>query len=162
MVRKGQKIFQPGIRIPDMKYLTEDKPIEIMPASKIVYISMSQGIGAPATPIVQVGDKVKKGQKIAEANGAISANIFASVAGEVKAIEDIKNSMNVMEKIIIIENDFSEEEMLLAPMSSVNKETIIARIQEAGIVGLGGAGFPTAVKLKPRNPVETLIINGAE
>lgn len=162
MVRKDQKIFQPGIHIPDMKFLTENKEIEAMPPPKTVYISMSQGIGAPSKPIVSVGDRVKKGQKIAEANGLISANIFSSVAGKVTAVDDIVTSMNALVKFITIENDFSEEEELLPPLGNINAQTIIERIREAGIVGLGGAGFPTAVKLSPKNKVEMLIVNGAE
>lgn len=162
MAKKGRKIFQPGIRIPDMKYLTEDKQIEPMPAPKTVYISMSQGIGKAAKPIVKVGDKVKKGQKIAEADGLVSANIFASVAGIVTEVKDILNSTNVIEKLVIIENDFSEEEEFLPPIKDFTQEAIIERIREAGIVGLGGAGFPTAVKLTPNKPVEMLIVNGAE
>jgi electron transport complex protein RnfC len=162
VAKKGKKIFQPGIKIPDMKYLTEDKPIEQMPAPKTVYISMSQGIGAVAKPIVNVGDRVKKGQKIAEAGGIVSANIFASVAGNVIEIKDILNSTNVIEKFIIIENDYSEEQEFLTPIKEFTKEAIIDRVREAGIVGLGGAGFPTAVKLSSNKPVDMLIVNGAE
>ncbi|NLL56239.1 MAG: electron transport complex subunit RsxC [Clostridiales bacterium] len=163
MAIKGRKIFQPGIKIPDMKYLTEDKPIEQMPAPKTVYISMSQGIGAAAKPIVSVGDRVKKGQKTGQADGVVSANVFASVAGTVTAIKDIQNpNSKATTKYVVIENDFSEEEEFLPPLKEITKETIIERIREAGIVGLGGAGFPTAVKLSGQKPVEMLIVNGAE
>ena len=162
MAKKGKTIFQPGIKIPDMKYLTEDHAIEKMPPPKTVYISMSQGAGAPAKPIVKVGDRVRKGQKIAEAQGLISSNVYSSVAGTVAGIQDIVNAMNTTVTFVIIENDFSEEEEFLPPIENLTRETIIERIREAGIVGLGGAGFPTAVKLSPPKPVEMLILNGAE
>lgn len=162
MARREERKFQPGIHVPDMKYLSMDKPIEVMPTPKTVYISMSQGIGAPAKPLVNIGDKVKKGQKIAEAAGFISANIFASVAGNVKEIKELINSFNITENYIVIENDFSEDEMLLQSLESKEGPNIIARVKEAGIVGLGGAGFPTSVKLSPKNPIDTLIINAAE
>jgi len=162
VAKKGKTIFQPGIKIPDMKYLTEDHAIEKMPPPKTVYISMSQGAGAPAKPIVKVGDRVRKGQKIAEAQGLISSNVYSSVAGTVAGIQDIVNAMNTTVTFVIIENDFSEEEEFLPPIENLTRETIIERIREAGIVGLGGAGFPTAVKLSPPKPVEMLILNGAE
>jgi electron transport complex protein RnfC len=162
VAKSNVKKFQPGIHIPDMKYLTEDKAIENMPIPKTVYISMSQGIGAPAKPIVAEGDLVKKGQKIAEAGGFISANIFASVAGKVTAVKDMKNSFNVMENYICIENDLTEEMEYLPPLKSFESKDIVDRVKDAGIVGLGGAGFPTNVKLMPKLPIDVLVVNGAE
>jgi len=148
--------------VPDNKHYTGEKAVEIMPASKKVYISMSQGIGAPAKAIVNVGDRVLKGQMIAEAGGFISANIYSSVAGNVTEIKDIINSFNVLEKYIVIENDFSEEELKMEPLKSFEKDDIVNRVKLAGIVGLGGAGFPTSVKMSPRSKVDTLILDGAE
>lgn len=160
-MRKG-KFFPYGIHVRDMKYLTKDLTIEKMPDPDKVYLSMSQHIGAPAIPVVSVGDKVKKGQLIGEASGAISANVFASVSGTVEKIEDIVNAMGQKQKYVVIENDRLEDEIFFDDMTSFEPADLIERIRLAGIVGLGGAGFPTAVKLSPKTQLDTLIINGAE
>lgn len=160
-MKKDVKLFQMGIHVPDNK-LTKLSEIEVMPPPKKVYISMSQGIGAPAVPSVAVGDRVLKGQKIANAGGFISANIYSSVAGIVSEIKEIINSFNVLENYICIENDFSEEESRMPPLKNFDREEIVNRIKDAGIVGLGGAGFPTYVKLTPKTHVDTLVIDGAE
>lgn len=160
-IRKG-KNYPYGIHVKDMKYLTKDSPIEKMPEPAKVYISMSQHIGAPALPVVAVGDKVKKGQLVGEASGAISANVFASVAGTVTEITDIVNGMGQKQKHVVIENDGSGEEMFFDEMTSFEPKDLVERIRLAGIVGLGGAGFPTAVKLSPKTTLDALIINGAE
>lgn len=160
-IRKA-KGYRYGIHIPDMKDLTKDKPIEQFPAPKKVYISLSQHIGAPANACVEVGEYVKKGQLIGKENGVVSANVYSSVCGTIVAIEDIVNDMGQKQKYVVIENDFSNEEILFDNIKDFEPSTLIARIREAGIVGLGGAGFPTAVKLTPKNQLEYLIINGAE
>ena len=133
-----------------------------MPAPAKVYICLSQHIGAPAVPVVNVGDKVKKGTLIAEASGAVSANVYSSVSGVVSDITDITNGLNQKQKYIIIDNDFSGEEEFLPQMTELTPETIVERIRLAGIVGLGGAGFPTAIKLSPKTKIDVLVINGAE
>ncbi len=127
-----------------------------------VKISMSQHIGAPAIPAVSVGDKVKKGTLIGTAAGPVSANVYASVAGTVTAIEDVCNGLGQVQKHVVIKNDHSGEEEFLPPLEEITPETIIKRVAEAGIVGLGGAGFPTAIKLSPKSPLNVLVINGAE
>ncbi len=160
-IRKGKNYLY-GIHVPDKKYLSMDKPIEKMPAPSKVFISLSQHIGAPAIPCVNVGDYVKKGQLIGEASGAISANVFSSVCGKVIAIEDIVNGLGQKFKYIVIENDYSDEELLFDNMTDFSPSSLIERIRLAGIVGLGGAGFPTAVKLSPKTPLDTIVINGAE
>lgn len=163
-VKKG-KFFPRGIHVKDMKSLSKNKPIEVLPDPDEVAICLSQHIGAPATSIVQIGDKVQKGQLIATANGAVSANIYASIAGTVVAIDSLPTAVGAMQNHIIIRKDVNIEgpqEVKLPPLKIMNKETIIERIREAGIVGLGGAGFPTAIKVMPKAPVDTLIINGAE
>ena len=142
--------------------LSKKSPTETIPAPKRVYISLSQHIGAPAVPVVNVGDKVKKGTLIASASGAVSANIYSSVSGVVAEIRNIVNGLNQKQTYIIIDNDFTGEEELLPPMKSFEPQDIIERVRLAGIVGLGGAGFPAAIKLSPKTPVDTLIINGAE
>ena len=142
--------------------LSKQSPTEELPAPKRVYISVSQHIGAPALPVVNVGDRVKKGTLIAEASGAISANVYSSVSGTVADICDIVNGLNQRQKYIIIDNDFTGEEEFLSPLSDFEPQTLVERIRLAGIVGLGGAGFPTAAKLTPKTKLDTLIINGAE
>lgn len=155
------KRFPFGSKIHGTK-LSKNCPTEIMPAPERVYISTSQHIGAPATPVVNVGDIVKKGTLIAEASGAISANVYSSVAGRVAEIRDIVNGQNRKLKYIVIDNDFTDEEETLPPLYDFEPQTLVERIRLAGIVGLGGAGFPTAAKLTPKTELDTLIINGAE
>ena len=128
---------------------------------------LSQHIGAPAKPVVKAGDRVLKGQKIAEAGGFVSASIFASVSGEVKGIEKRFNPSGAKVDSIVVENDFQYEEVSylpVKPLEEMTKEEIIDRIKEAGIVGMGGAGFPTHVKLSPKEPekIDYVIANCAE
>lgn len=145
-----------------MKALTKDLAIETMPAPETVYLSMSQHIGAPAVPIVAVGDKVKKGQLVGKENGVVSANVFSSVSGEVIAVTDMINGLGQKSTYVVVKNDFQDESVLFEDIQELTPEKIIERVRLAGLVGLGGAGFPTAVKLSPKNPLDTLIINGAE
>lgn len=160
-IRKG-KSYPYGIHVPDKKSLCNECPIETIAEPQKAYVCLSQHIGAPATPVVSVGDKVKKGQLVGSASGPISANVHASISGTVVAIEDIVNSLNQKLKYVVIENDHLSEEQLLPPLSNFDKESLVERIREAGIVGLGGAGFPTAVKLSPKSQLDVLVINGAE
>ena len=142
--------------------ITKNFPIEDLPEPKRVYISLSQHIGAPAVPVVNVGDKVKKGTLIGAAAGVVSANVYSSISGTVAEIKTLVNGIGKKSDYIIIDNDFSAQEELFPPISNRDPKTIIERVRLAGIVGLGGAGFPTDVKLSPKNPLDTLVINGAE
>lgn len=142
--------------------ISRDKPIENFPTPQTVYISMSQHIGAPATPVVNIGDSVKKGQLIGQASGIVSANIYSSISGVVKDICDIVNGLGQKQKHIVIENDLKQASVKFDDMKDFEPQSIIERVRLAGLVGLGGAGFPTAVKLSPSVPLDTLIINGAE
>ena len=159
--------FVGGIHPYDGKELSKDKPIkEVLPKGDLVY-PLSQHIGAPAVPIVQKGDRVLAGQKIAEANGFVSASVFASVSGTVKAIEPrrVVTGDNVMS--IVVENDGAYEEVQfppVKPLEKMSRDEIIGLIREAGIVGMGGAGFPTHVKLSPKEPekITYVIANCAE
>ena len=159
--------FHGGIHPYDGKELSKDKPIKaVLPKGDLVY-PLSQHIGAPAKPIVEKGDHVLTGQKIAEAGGFVSAPIYATVSGTVKSIEPrrVVTGDNVMS--IVVENDGLYEEVeypAVKPLEEMTREEIIERIKEAGIVGMGGAGFPTHVKLSPKEPekIDCVIVNCAE
>ena len=159
--------FKGGIHPNDGKSLAKDKTIvSILPTGDLVY-PLSQHIGAPAVPLVSVGDEVLVGQKIAEAGGFVSAPIHASVSGRVKAIEPHFNPTGTKMNCIIIENDGKYNEIEYAhvkPLAVLTKTEILNLIGEAGIVGMGGAGFPTKVKLSPKEPskIEYVIANCAE
>ena len=159
--------FKGGIHPNDGKSLTKDKAIvSILPKGDLVY-PLSQHIGAPANPIVAVGDHVLRGQKIAEAEGFVSAPIYSAVSGTVKAIELRFNPTGSKVNSIIIENDGEYTEVEYAsvkPFAELSKEEILGLIGEAGVVGMGGAGFPTKVKLSPKEPdkIEYIIANCAE
>ena len=159
--------FTGGIHPYDGKELSKDKPIKaILPKGELVY-PMSQHIGAPASPIVAKGDHVLTGQKIAEAGGFVSAPIYATVSGTVKAIEPRRTVTGDMVMSIVVENDNLYDEVTygpVKPLEELTKEEIIGLIREAGVVGMGGAGFPTHVKLSPKEPekIEYVIANCAE
>ena len=159
--------FVGGIHPYDGKELSKDKPIkEVLPKGELVY-PLSQHIGAPATPIVKKGDRVLTGQKIAEAAGFVSAPIYASVSGTVKAVEERRVVTGDKVMSIVVENDGLYEEVEYHPVHSIKeleKEEIIERVKEAGIVGMGGAGFPTFIKLSPKEPekIDYVIVNCAE
>ncbi len=159
--------FLGGIHPYDGKDLSKDKPIaDMLPKGEMVY-PLSQHIGAPATAIVAKGDRVLAGQKIAESGGFVSAPIYSSVSGTVKTIEPRRVVTGDMVDSIIIENDGMYEDVGFypeMPLDKMEKEDIIHCIKEAGIVGMGGAGFPTHVKLSPKNPdkIDYVIANCAE
>ncbi len=148
------------------KIFTQELPVEVMNPPEIVKIPLSQHIGAPAKEIVQVGDYVKKGQKIGEANGFVSVSVHASVSGEVIEITNILGLSGKPIRAIVIKNDFKEEEAYgeKYDYKSLDKDKIVDIIKDAGIVGMGGATFPTHVKISPPpdKKIDTLIINGAE
>lgn len=159
--------FTGGIHPYDGKALSKDKPIQdILPGGELVY-PLSQHIGAPAKAIVAKGDRVLAGQKIAEGNGFVSAPIYASVSGTVKAVEPRRVVTGDMVMSIVVENDGLYEDVgfyPVAPFEKLSREEIIDIVKEAGIVGMGGAGFPTHVKLSPQAPekIDYVIANCAE
>ena len=159
--------FTGGIHPYDGKDLSKDKPIkDILPKGDLVY-PLSQHIGAPAVPVVKKGDHVLTGQKIADAAGFVSAPIYATVSGTVKAIEKRRVTVGDNVNAIVIENDGKYEEVDYGeckPLEELTKEEIVKKVQEAGVVGMGGAGFPTHVKLSPKEPdkIEYVIANCAE
>lgn len=158
---KGKRLTR-GVHPKDMKHLTSENPIEIMPAPDVVSICLAQHIGKPAVAVVKVGDFVRQGQLIAQASGYVSANVYSSVSGEVIGLEKRPNISGVVQEYILIKNDGNYSYMPLLPMEGKQSQDIVNRIIEAGIVGMGGAGFPTSVKVCPISKVDTLIINGAE
>ncbi len=156
------KYFFGGVHPHDKKALSSACPLEVMPDPGVAVISTSQSLGKPAVPVVEVGQEVKRGELIARADGFISADVFSSICGTVKEIRDMTGASGAAEKFIFIENNGKTDTAYLPPLSTISADEIKARIKAAGIVGLGGAGFPTHVKVSPRTPVDTLILNGAE
>ena len=162
------RTFKIGGIHPAGNKLSAGRPIEKLPLPKIVFIPIAQHIGAPAKPIVKPGDKVKVGQLIAQAGGFVSANIHSSVSGTVKKFAPAPDSGGYPKQCIVIEREGDEwEESILSKAEngdSLDAKTIIERIKQAGIVGMGGATFPTHVKLMPPpgKIADILIINGLE
>ena len=156
-----------GVHPKDMKSPANKAEISTIPQPAQVVIPMSQHIGAPCSPLVSVGDEVKLGQKIGEAKAPVSAPVHASVSGKVVAIEPRLNNLGNMVQAVVIENDFKDTpaDTLVPPPEDdlEDPEKIAALIREAGIVGMGGATFPTAFKITSGwGKVDTVIINGAE
>ena len=152
-----------GVHTPHRKK-TRHKPVLRMDIPKTVTIPMSMHIGAPSVPIVKVGDEVKVGQKIAEAGGFVSVPVYSSVSGKVTKIKDILTAGGQTTAAVVIESDglqtVAED---IAPPTVTNRDDLLTALKESGIVGLGGAGFPTHVKfaVEPER-IEWLVINGAE
>lgn len=152
-----------GVHVPHRKK-TRHKPVLRMDIPKTVTIPMDMHIGAPATPIVKVGDEVKVGQKIAEAGGFVSVPVYSSVSGKVTKFKDCLSASGKISPAVVIESDGLQTVAdTVAPPTVTNREELLTALKESGIVGLGGAGFPTHVKfsVEPQR-IEWLIINGAE
>lgn len=163
----GLLSFRGGIHPPHAKKSTEKKPVEQSVNPKIVIIPLQQHIGAPSEAIVKVGDYVKVGQKIGEATSFVSAPVHSSVSGIVKEVAP-KLTLGGKTTCVVIESDgehtISEEVKPKGDISTLEGKEILNIIKEAGIVGMGGAGFPTHVKLSPppNKPIDFVILNGAE
>ena len=163
----GLRTFKNGVHPFEGKELSKEKPVkELLPKGELVF-PVSQHIGAPAKPVVKVGDTVLRGQVIAEAGGFVSAPIHASVSGVVKKIEPRRVPVGDLVNSIVIESDGEMKEVAYqesANVSLLSKEEIIEKVKNAGVVGMGGAGFPTHVKLSPKEPgkIEYIIANCAE
>ena len=165
------KTFSKGGVHPEENKISHDSPIQVQPIPKTVSILLGQHIGKPASPVVSRGDEVKVGTLIAQADGFVSANIHSSVSGKVKKIETILDASGYQKPCITIQcdgEDTWEETIDRTPEIvrdiKLSSEEIIQRIAECGIVGMGGATFPTNVKLMPPKDAtpECVIINGAE
>ena len=144
---------------------TADSATEVMPVPSVVKISMSESIGAPCKPLVKKGETVKVGQKIGDTDAFLSVPVHASVSGKVTGIETIRNAHGGMDTLVCIESDGLQEPLEgIEPPVIEDQPAFIQAVRESGLVGLGGASFPSWVKLNPKNliDIDTLIINGAE
>lgn len=162
----GYKTFKGGIHPDDKKRGSNYIKIENLKPSKVLVFSVQQHVGKPAKILVKVGDYVKMGQLIAEADGYVSANIHSSVSGNVIAIKPHIHPNGNMVESVIVENDFKDEPAYefsdFRELDNLSSQEIVGIVKDAGIVGMGGAAFPTHVKLVPPSPIDTVIINGAE
>lgn len=165
------KTFRIGGVHPPERKLSSGSPIEVMPLPQVVQIPVAQHIGAPAVPLVKRGDEVKVGTPIAKAGGFISANIHSSVSGSVQKIEEVTDASGYPKTVITIKADGNDtwEESIdrsteIKREITLTPEEITKRIAECGVVGMGGATFPTNVKLLPPKDAtpEVVIINGVE
>ena len=155
-----------GVHHSERKEFTEHLPLKKFPDPEVVVIPLSMHAGAPAEPVVQVGDTVKVGQKIGEAAAFISSPVHSSVSGTVTAIETRRHATRGECLSVVIQSDgkntLHESVQPHKALEDLTPDEIVDIVREAGIVGMGGAGFPTAVKLKPAKPVDTVLLNGCE
>ncbi len=158
-VKKGRG----GVHIAHNKNTAGMRVIRI-PTPPFVQIAMTQGIGAPCTPVVKVGDYVKLGQLIGDSDAYVSAPIYSSISGTVKEIKEIKLSTGVKSQAVVIESDGLMASDEFTPPVVTDAKSLVAAVRKSGLVGLGGAGFPAHVKLNlPQEAkIDTLIINAAE
>ena len=163
------KTFSKGIHPDDRKNATKDKPIKEAALPKKVILPLQQNLGCPNDSLVKVGDQVVEGQKIADSEKFVSAPIHASISGKVTAIEKLPNPCDFDVPSIVIEAGeqkaiFSEQKIEHKHIENLNPAEIRKIVREAGIVGLGGAAFPTHVKLSPpaEKKIDTIIVNGCE
>ena len=161
-------MFRGGIHPPEHKDLTRDCPLQVLEAKGEMVFPLAQHIGKPAKALVKKGDAVLVGKLIAEADGPVSAGVACSCSGKVKAVEKRRVQNGQMVESIVVENDglytLSEGVGTRQDLQEITVSEIIRRVREAGIVGLGGAGFPTHVKLSPKNPeaIRYVIANGSD
>ncbi len=160
---KPVKKVRGGVSVSHEKH-TKDMQVKRIPAPETVTLPMSQHIGAPCTPTVKVGDRVLVGQVVGDTDKYVSAPVHASVSGKVTAVKEIRTAQGIVSQAVIIENDGLMEEAEFTPPTVETHDDLIKAVRASGAVGLGGAGFPTHVKLNfPQDgSVDTLIINAAE
>ena len=155
-----------GVHPSERKEYTEHLALKRFPDPEEVVIPLSMHAGAPANPVVQVGDEVKVGQKIGEAAAFISSPVHSSVSGTVTALENRGHATRGECLSVVIRSDgkntLHESVQPHKGLEELTPDEIVEIVKEAGIVGMGGAGFPTSVKLKPAKPVDTILLNGCE
>lgn len=160
--------FRGGVHPKEKKELSREAALRVFDAKGDMVFPLAQHIGKPAKAVVKKGDAVLVGHCLAEADGFVSANVICSCSGTVKAVEKRRTISGAMQECVVVENDGQYTESGLfgtrEDVSSISNEEILKRVKDAGIIGLGGAGFPTHVKLAPKSPlgIKYLIANGAE
>ena len=160
--------FRGGVHPREHKDLSREAPLRLFDPKGDLVFPLAQHIGKPAKPIVKKNDPVLVGQVIAEADGFVSANVICSCSGKVKALEKRRTISGALLDCIVVENDgqftMADDYENRRNLAQLTNQEIIARVRDAGIVGLGGAGFPTHVKLAPKDPnaIKFVIANGAE
>ena len=163
-----KRTFKGGTHPPEWKHLTESKPIEDIDIPKRVVVPLQQHLGAPSEAIVKKGDEVRTGQPISEAKGFVSVPSHASITGKVTAVESMPHPLGSNVVSVIIEGDgvdiWDDSIGSVENVDELNAKDLIGMIQQAGLVGMGGAAFPTHVKLSPppEKSIEIAILNGAE
>lgn len=158
------KTFEKGVFLPHYKSFTEEKPTTRLPLPAELVIPLSQHTGAPCKPVVSVGEKVRQGQKIGDIDAFVSAPVHTGLSGVVREIAARRNAIGAMVECVVIDVDKNQEDVswVGTDISNLKVEEIKKRIREAGVVGMGGAAFPTQVKLSPPTKVDLLILNGCE
>ena len=158
--------FKGGLHLPDYKSSTQDRPSQNIKPADIYYFPINQHKGAPLHAIVKEGDYVKIGQKIADTEEYMASPLHSSISGTVKKIEPHINNFGVKTDTIVIENNYLDEVFEgvrpIENIDSLSKRELLWVVRDAGLIGFGGAGFPTHVKLNPKTQIKHLIINGAE
>ena len=160
--------FRGGVHPRERKELSKEASLRVFDAKGEMVFPLAQHIGKPAKAIVKKGDPVLVGQRIAEADGFVSANVISSCSGTVKAVEKRRTIAGVLQECVVIDNDGQYTETgtfgQRQDIADITNQEILRRVAAAGITGLGGAGYPTHVKLAPKEPlkIKYLIANGAE
>ncbi len=162
------KTFKKGVHPEEFKYLSEQKPLERIPLPEEVFIPVQQHVGSPCRPLVEKGQEVKTGEIIGQSTGFVSSPIHASISGKVKAIDNFAHPLGTNGLMIQIVGDgndtWIESNLKINNWETLSTDEIIELIQIAGVVGLGGAAFPTHVKLSPSKDkkIDTFMLNGCE